>query len=136
MRARKRGAEEGEFQMAPMIDMVFLLLVFFMCVSTLEQADRAVPLSLPESKESKVPDDLSDRGTVSIDHKGVIYLGRKKVDIEKMKKQIGLFLREKPDLQIHLRADRETAYGDIKRVLQSCAEAGAYKIIYATHQSK
>lgn len=123
--------------MAPMIDMVFLLLVFFMCVSTLAQADRAAPVKLPESEESKVPDDLSDRGTVSIDKEGVIYLvGEKAVDIEEMKRRIGLNLRQKPDLQILVRADRETAYGDIRKVLQSCAEAGAYKIIYATHQSR
>ena len=44
--------------MTPMIDMVFLLLVFFMTVSTLAQADRQVELELPESASSDVPNDL------------------------------------------------------------------------------
>jgi hypothetical protein len=44
--------------MAPLIDMVF-----FMCVSSLAQADRHLSIALPESAESDVPDDLSNRGT-------------------------------------------------------------------------
>lgn len=50
--------------MTPMIDMVFLLLVFFMTVSTLAQAERAKEVDLPESAESDVPgaSELSDRG--------------------------------------------------------------------------
>ena len=49
--------------MTPMIDMVFLLLVFFMTVSTLAQADRAKKLDLPPSAQSDVPEaeDLADR---------------------------------------------------------------------------
>ena len=49
MRMRRRELSAEEFQMAPMIDMVFLLLVFFMCVSSLAQADKRTPVELPES---------------------------------------------------------------------------------------
>ena len=65
--------------MTPMIDMVFLLLVFFMTVSTLAQADRAKKLDLPPSAQSDVPEaeDLADRGTLSLDADGTIYLGVK-----------------------------------------------------------
>ncbi|HBR92976.1 MAG TPA: biopolymer transporter ExbD, partial [Opitutae bacterium] len=55
--ARRRSSQspEEDFPMTPMIDMVFLLLVFFMTVSTLAQADRAKKLDLPESAQSDVP---------------------------------------------------------------------------------
>jgi biopolymer transport protein ExbD len=66
MKRKTRNYPEEGFQMAPMIDMVFLLLVFFMCVSSMAQADKAIPLELPESEASKVPKDLSDRGTLSM----------------------------------------------------------------------
>ena len=74
--------------MAPMIDMVFLLLVFFMCVSTLAQAEKQAPVELPESQRSKVPDDLSGRGIISVDVDGTIYIGSREVELEDILKSM------------------------------------------------
>ncbi len=122
--------------MAPMIDMVFLLLVFFMCVSTLAQAEKQAPVELPESERSKVPDDLSGRGIISVDVDGTIYIGSREVELEDMKRRIASTLQENPDLRIQLRADRKTAFAHIRKVLQACAETGAYEVIYSTYQSR
>ncbi|WOO43661.1 biopolymer transporter ExbD [Rubellicoccus peritrichatus] len=136
IKRRKKEYPEEDFQMAPMIDMVFLLLVFFMCVSTLAQAEKNVKLELPESEESDVPEDLSDRGTVSVDASGQPYLGAKAVSLEEMKATITASLKENPRLRIQVRADQAANYGDIKKILKACSEAGAYEVIYATYQSR
>lgn len=120
--------------MAPMIDMVFLLLVFFMCVSTLAQAEKAKEVKLPESLESEVPEDLADRGTVTVDKNGQAYLGERPVSPAEIKSVLEESLQKNPELRITVRADQDTAYKDIKPVLRVCAEAGAYEVIYATHQ--
>ena len=122
--------------MTPMIDMVFLLLVFFMTVSTLARADKQVKLDLPESSQSDVPEDLSARGTISLDGDGNIYLGARSVSMEVMQEEIQAALELNPDLRIQVRADQTTPYGEIKKVLRACAEVGAYEVIYATYQSR
>ena len=61
--------------MAPMIDMVFLLLVFFMTVASVAKSQKVVELDLPESDESKIPEDASDRGILSVDAEGNFYIG-------------------------------------------------------------
>jgi biopolymer transport protein ExbD len=127
---------EEDFPMTPMIDMVFLLLVFFMTVSTLAQADRQVELELPESASSDVPNDLSDRGTISIDTTGQIYMGSIPQTLEEMQSLLKKSLTKNSELRIHLRADRTTEYQYIKKVLRACAEVGAYEVIYATYQSR
>ena len=45
-------------------------------------------------------------------------------------------LAANPDLRIHLRADQATPYSEIKKVLQACADVGAYEVIYATYQMR
>ena len=122
--------------MTPMIDMVFLLLVFFMTVSTLARADKQVKLDLPESSQSDVPEDLSDRGTVSLDAEGNIYLGARPLNIETMQAEMREALEVNPELRIHVRADQMTPYREIKKVLNACAEVGAYEVIYATYQAR
>lgn len=131
---RKRQYPEEGFQMAPMIDMVFLLLVFFMCVSSMADAEKAIPLDLPQSDQSKVPEDLSDRGSVSVDSKGNVYLGELQVDSQAMKKAIRELVQRKPDSRIVVRADKHTEYRFIRKVLKDCAEVGAYEVIYATYE--
>ncbi|WP_158279926.1 ExbD/TolR family protein [Coraliomargarita sinensis] len=135
-RRRKSHPPEEDFPMTPMIDMVFLLLVFFMTVSTLAQADKQVKLDLPESEQSDVPDDLSDRGTVSLDADGNLYLGARPLDIEGMQGEMKQALEANPELRIHVRADSQTPYREIRKVLNACAEVGAYEVIYATYQSR
>lgn len=125
---------EEDFQMAPMIDMVFLLLVFFMCVSTLAQAEKAKAVELPESMESEVPEDLSDRGVVTVDAEGQAYLGERAVSVAEIKATLEQSLQANPRLRITVRADQATPYKAIKRVLRVCSEAGAYEVIYATLQ--
>jgi len=122
--------------MTPMIDMVFLLLVFFMTVSTLAQADKRVKLDLPESTSCKVPENRGDRGTISLDANGQIFLRSHQKTLNQMQASIKEALAANPDLRIHLRADQATPYEAIKKVLRTCAEAGAYEVIYAAYQNK
>ena len=122
--------------MAPMIDMVFLLLVFFMTVGTLAQADRSVELDLPESEESRVPEDLAGRGIVSVRADGVIFLGGSEVSLTEMQNRIGEEIRRNPELQVQVRADAQTPFREIRRVLEACAEEGALDVIYSTYQPR
>lgn len=122
--------------MTPMIDMVFLLLVFFMTVSTLAQADKRVKLDLPESASSEVPDNPGNRGTISLDADGQIFLSSQPKTLKQMQASIKEALAANPDLRIHLRADQATPYEAIKKVLRACAEAGAYEVIYAAYQMR
>jgi biopolymer transport protein ExbD len=135
MRRRKRSLPEEGFQMAPMIDMVFLLLVFFMCVSSAANAEKSIPLDLPESKTSKVPEELTGRGMISVDAEGSIFVGETAVTSTQLKAMIRELVGRKPDTQVVVRADKTTRYEHIKNVLKDCAEAGAYEIIYATYES-
>ena len=135
-RRLSKSLPEDDFPMTPMIDMVFLLLVFFMTVSTLAQADRKVKLDLPESASSKVPENMSNRGTISLDVEGRIFIGQQPQTLNQMQISIKEFMASNPDLRIHLRADRATPYEAIKKVLRACAEAGAHEVIYATYEMR
>jgi len=135
MRLKRKEQPTEDFAMTPMIDMVFLLLVFFMCVSSLAQADKKLKLDLPESAESKVAEDLSNRGIVSIDAGGRIYLGAMPVGIERLKESVREEIARRPGLRVLVRAEKTVAFREIRKVLKACAEAGAGEVVYATFQA-
>ncbi len=122
--------------MAPMIDMVFLLLVFFMTVSNLAQAQKRVKVDLPESRRADVPEDLSDRTAVSIKPDGSLFWGAAEISIDALVPRLETLLAEEPDLRVQIRADQATPFAEVRKVLAACAEAGAYDVIYSTYQSE
>ena len=133
---KKKYEQEEPIPMAPMIDMVFLLLVFFMTVSTVAQAQKTKAVDLPESETASISDDQSGRGIITVDADGKYYIGETELSIDELQQRIEQQLKKNPRLKLEVRADLQTEFGAIKRALKACAEVGAYDIIYATHQKR
>ena len=133
---RRRHQDPEDFQMAPMIDMVFLLLVFFMTVASVAKSQRQIELELPESEESIVPEDASGRGILSVDAAGAYYIGDQPHTLESIHTAIRARIQSDPTTQVQVRADQATKYAAVQRLLKAAAEAGAYEIIYATYQAR
>ncbi len=122
--------------MAPMIDMVFLLLVFFMTVSSISQAGSRVELDLPESTSSEVPDDLSNRVMLSVQKDGVFFLGGEKLKAEELGPRLDALHERFPEIKLRIRADRETAFADVKKAMSAATKAGISDYIYGTLQGE
>ena len=134
---KKKQEQEEPIPMAPMIDMVFLLLVFFMTVSTVAQSVKTIELELPESETAPVPEDASDRGIVSIDADGKYYIaGETPISLEQVKARIKTQVQRNPELKLQIRAAQKTEFRHIKKALKACASVGAYDIVYSTYQAK
>jgi len=126
---RSMAEEEPRLGMAPLIDVVFLLLIFFMLTSHFEIAS-GVRIRLPkvarkvyESEEAKV--------IVLLDKKGTIYLKGKKVDLATLKAKISSMVNEKGIVNLVLQADKHTSHGRVVAVMDAAKSAGIRSIIIA-----
>jgi len=134
---------DEEFQMAPMIDMVFLLLVFFMVASNLNQADRMI-IDVPLAKNAVVPEDLTFRRTISIlpagkgEEEDHVYMGLTPIkNLSVLQDQLEVDVaRYGEKMRVYIRADRNVRHKKVREVMKTCAEAGAANIIFATLQTE
>jgi biopolymer transport protein ExbD len=131
---------DDEINMAPMIDMVFLLLIFFMVASHLTSMERiAVPL--PVADRSRVPEEARDRQLISIlalddtGEEAYIFMNLKQVSIEEFGTVIRGLYDADENFQVYLRADRRVKHKHIKAVMEACAQAGIVDIIFGTFES-
>lgn len=120
--------------MAPMIDVVFLLIIFFMVAADMNQQER-VPVQIPMASHSVRPDDPSGRGTVTVKANGDVFAGSQPVTLDQLSDLARLRLKENPNFKLFLRADRSTPHEHIRDVMRTAAEAGVVDIIFATHAS-
>jgi len=131
---------DDEINMAPMIDMVFLLLIFFMVASHLSSMER-IPVPLPVADKARVPEEARDRQLISIlalDDTGEeahIFMNLKQVSLEEFGTVIRGLYDADGNLQVYLRADRRVKHKHIKAVMEACAQAGIVDIIFGTFES-
>ncbi|NQT94120.1 MAG: biopolymer transporter ExbD [Lentisphaerae bacterium] len=123
--------EEGDakFAMAPMIDMVFLLLVFFMCASHLSTV-QSVELEIPTATRAVVPKERPDRYVVNITRDGRIFGGSAELTMEELKAAVKQQKDAIPSIKIYLRADQQTKHKEIRRVMSAMAEMGIDDFIF------
>jgi len=125
--------EDVSIDMAPMIDMVFLLLIFFMVASIMKTTK--VPVKLPKSKAAKVAENIKNRVTLSLNEKGEPFINLKgPVKFKDVTEYLDQRLKENPDTRVFIRADKNVTYKYTKKLIKACSAAGAIDLIYATFE--
>jgi biopolymer transport protein ExbD len=111
---------------APLIDIVFLLLIFFLLTSHFEIIS-GIDIKLPDISE-RGSDELTDNMIVAIDKAGNCYLKEEKVTL----KDLYLRLRgntEQKKVNLILQADRDVKHGHVVRIMDLAKKAGVASII-------
>jgi biopolymer transport protein ExbD len=132
MKLKLPAREDAEVDMAPMIDLVFLLLIFFMVASVV--VSKKVEVELPKSQAATVPEDIKGRVILSVDANDQIYYGMVIVTLDELKEIIAQELELDPDLRIMIRADQTVLYEQLKKIMIACGDVGATDLIYATYE--
>jgi biopolymer transport protein ExbD len=127
--------EEAKFAMAPMIDMVFLLLVFFMCASHLNSL-RNLQIEIPTATKGVIPKERPDRWVVNIKKDGSVYSGDQLVTVDQLKGLVTARLKEKPDTKVYVRADASAQHKQVKSVMNAMAQAGVDDFIFGVFGEK
>ena len=132
MRRRRSQSEEVGFNITPMIDLTFLLLIFFMVTSKLSKEQKKMDIALPLAASAVRPEDLSNRDIINLDPQGVLHVGDRPLSDEQMREHLRARFRASPPLKIYLRADKETPGKRIREFMKLAGEAGAVSVIFGT----
>ncbi|MBJ7258322.1 MAG: biopolymer transporter ExbD [Chthoniobacterales bacterium] len=135
MKISRRPDDEMGFQLAPMIDMTFLLLIFFMVTTKISKEQIKEEIKLPVASSAVIPKDLSNRDIVSIDNQGSYFIGNEPTDKKKLAAYLKKRFENTPPLRLYIRADKTTPAKKIKEVMKMAADAGAVDVIFGSYQS-
>jgi len=127
-RSLRRGAGTTDINMAPLIDLVFLLLIFFM-VTTSFVKETGIDVQRPSASTAM----QKEKGNIliGVDSKGRIFLEKKQIDIRSVRAHIERCLAESPEGSIVIVADKASHTGVVIRVMDQCKLAGSKNISIA-----
>ncbi|MGD8618762.1 MAG: biopolymer transporter ExbD [Gammaproteobacteria bacterium] len=133
MNLQPSDSDEPEVNLTPLIDVVFLLLIFFMVSTTFEHQSR-IQIELPEATaEASKPDDESLE--IIIDAQGRFFLGEQQVvntELKTLKGAISKVVGEREGLPVIIRADAKTPHQAVITALDATSQLGMTRISLAT----
>lgn len=125
----KKKEDDIEPNMSPMIDMVFLLLIFFIVAAQI--IDEKPKVLIPSAINAKVPEDSKNRLMITITDDEKYFIRQNLVSVEEIKKYLVDEINKNPKLRVLIRADQDLKYKVSEKVMNICADVGANDLIYA-----
>ncbi len=129
MRFKRNKEQEPILGITPLIDIVFLLLIFFMLTSHFH-VDSGVPITLPKITQKSYDGDIRET-TVSIDKDGGIYLQGEEIDIKALGPKLKALIHQGEPSRLILQADQKVEHGRVIQVMDLAKTAGVSAIVIA-----
>jgi len=137
MNLQPGNEDEPDINLTPLIDVVFLLLIFFMVSTTFEHQSR-IQIELPEaSADTAISED--DTLEIIIDVQGRYFIGEQQVinsELGTLKTAIGKALGKREDIPVIVRADARTPHQAVITVLDATSQLGLTRISLATTRTE
>jgi len=127
----KNDEDDIEINMTPMLDVVFILLIFFI-VTTSFVREAGVAIDRPEA-QSAAP--LSQQAiVVAITNTNQVWIDKRQVDLRSVRRNIERLLSESPESSVIIQSDQAAQTGVLIKVLDQTKLAGAKKVAVAAQQ--
>jgi len=133
---RNPQKNSGGINMTPMIDVVFQMIIFFVCTAQLEREMIDESLRMPDAPHAPVVADAKDPRTITIevDGKGKVSIARTPLTVSRLRKILEKTVADYgvrgPSIPILIRADAAARHGSVRKVMDACTGAGLYRIAF------
>ena len=132
IRDPEEGGEELQLNLTPMIDVVFLLLIFFMLATTFLNPEKEIGIELPEAQFASMDQTELDEMIINVFENGTVMVGGQTLDGDALISTLRHAARKNPDIQVTIRGHKSTQHQDIVKVMDACGAAGLVNLAVGT----
>lgn len=120
--------KEMNVDISPLMDMVFILLIFFIVTSTFSR-ETGVEVTKPQAQSASQVQ--KENIMVAITREGTVHVNERQVDMAGLKDVLSRLISQNPDREVVLIADKESQTGMMVQVIDACNLSGAKKVSVA-----
>ena len=128
---RSREEDEAEINMTPMLDVVFIMLIFFIVTASFVK-ESGIDVSRPDAATATV----KERGNIliAITDSNQIWIDRRQVDVRSVRANIERLHAENPQGAVVIQADRNSKNGMLVQVMDAARQAGVFNVSIAANE--
>ncbi len=125
MELERRGRQLiREINIVPFLDVLIVILFFYMVVSPM--MSRGLDVHLPKSESSTTQP--SERVVITVTRAQEVFIEKERVEVSRLKDILNTIRKGKPQINVYLRADRDVPYGAVVQVMDIVKRAGIDKL--------
>ncbi len=132
-RKRLREDDESEVNLTPMLDVVFIMLIFFIVTASFVK-ESGIDVNRPDAQTAEPKQKASI--LIAISEDGEIWIKKRRVDIRQVRPNVEKMLAENPLGTVVIQADKESKNGLFVQVMDAARAAGAFKIAIAAEKKR
>ena len=133
---RNRRSRAPQLALTSMLDVIFLLLCFFVTVSVFSQWESEISIKLPSATTAEEPDRLPGEIIVNLDRDGKVSVNGKALELGDLEARLAKVSKFYPDQAVIIRADKEVRYERLVAVIDTCRAANVWNFSFATDGEK
>ena len=128
----QRTADEGDaiINISSLVDVMFILLIFFLATTTFKQEELDLQVNLPQSAADRSLSAASKLIIINIraadrpENEPLYLVSNKRMTIDQLRATVAEAVRGDPEQKILVRGDRRAFHGDVAAAVTACSEAG------------
>ena len=129
---RRNDPQVIGFQIAPIVDVLLVLLCFFIVTWNFAKKEMELDVKVPAAESGKESKSVMNQTVLNVKVDGSVVWNRKVVTMEELRDRLKELVGLYPDYAIILRGDLGATYQSIIRVLDTCRDAGIWNVAFAT----
>ena len=116
--------EQPTLNLTPMIDIVFLLIIFFMVGTKFAEIERTVQLEVPKVGDLGALSSAPEKRVINVYNDGSIVVDRRSITLEQLRAELKSATAQYPELGVVVRGDGAGPFQNVASVLTACRQAG------------
>ena len=129
---RRTASRAPALALTSMLDVIFLLLCFFVTVSVFSQWENEISIQLPSATTAQEPDRLPGEIVVNLAKDGKVSVNGRTLALDDLKARLARISKFYPGQPVIIRADKEARYESLVGLIDSCREADVWNFSLAT----
>lgn len=130
--ARKRRGVAATLQMSSLMDVIFLLLCFFITSSVFSQWETEISIALPTAKSATVPGRMPGEIILNLNEKGDVSINGRVLSLAEVTERLRRIAAVYPGQPVVIRADKSVQYERLMGLIDACRTADVWNFSLAT----
>ena len=129
---RNSRSRAAAVQMSSLMDVIFLLLCFFVTTSVFSQWETEISITLPTAKSATVPGRMPGEIILNLSKDGTVSVNGQTLSLAEVTERLTRIAKLYPGQPVVIRADKDTAYESLVGVIDACRTADVWNFSLAT----
>jgi biopolymer transport protein ExbD len=135
LKALCQGDEGHGLRIAPLVDIVFLLLIFFLVATTFYEAEKDITIRLADATEGDQREKSPRIVIINVNASGVVVVNERVLNMDQLEEHLSGARNTTPELVAVVRCDKRAYHADFVKVLNLCEKIDVSQVAVATFQT-